>query len=174
MLRQPDVDAAAAALYKQSPDLARDYLTDFSVRRGEKVVARWRTLFEQLMVKYLDGNVRDAQGNVTHPDYPESWRRRMAADGQGPDQGARAARKPRPVRFRRTARRRQGRKPRRFRFRPRPWHSRKYAAATGRRCDAASRLLQNNPRAIQIQGCFTDLPSYLCLTFTLNFLHLTL
>ena len=81
MLRQPDVDAAAAALYKQSPDLARDYLTDYSVRQGEKVVARWRTLFEQLMVKYLDGNVRDAQGNVTHPDYPESWRRRMAADG---------------------------------------------------------------------------------------------
>ena len=32
-------------------------------------------------MKYLDGNVRDEQGKVTHPDYPEAWRRRMAAEG---------------------------------------------------------------------------------------------
>jgi trehalose-6-phosphatase len=25
-------------------------------------------------------NVRDAQGKVTHPDYPETWRRRMVQD----------------------------------------------------------------------------------------------
>jgi hypothetical protein len=50
------------------------------VAQGDRVTARWRSLGESLLVKYLDGNVRDAQGKVTHPNYPEGWRRRMAAD----------------------------------------------------------------------------------------------
>jgi dipeptidase len=78
--RQPDVEKAALALYKQSPALARDYLTAYSVKQGDEVVARWRKLGEALLVKYLDGNVRDEKGKVTHPDYPEAWRRRMAQD----------------------------------------------------------------------------------------------
>jgi dipeptidase len=80
LLRQPEVEAAALALWKQSPGLARDYLTAYSVEQGDRVTARWRRLGEELLVKYLDGNVRDAQGKVTHPDYPEAWRRRVAAD----------------------------------------------------------------------------------------------
>ena len=78
--RQPDVEQAAAALYKQSPALARDYLTAYSVKQGDEVTARWRKLFETLFVKYMDGNVRDEKGKITHPDYPEAWRRRMAQD----------------------------------------------------------------------------------------------
>ena len=33
------------------------------------------------MWKYLDGNVRDTQGNVTHPRYPDEWYRAIAKDG---------------------------------------------------------------------------------------------
>jgi dipeptidase len=89
--RQPDVEKAAAALWTQSPALARDYLTAYSVKQGDEVVLRWRKLGEALLVKYLDGNVRDAKGKVTHPDYPEAWRRRMAQD-----QGAAIEVKPLP------------------------------------------------------------------------------
>jgi hypothetical protein len=28
----------------------------------------------------MDGNVKDSQGNVTHPKYPEQWYRRIVQD----------------------------------------------------------------------------------------------
>jgi dipeptidase len=78
--RQEDVEKAALALHKTSPGLARDYLTQYSVEQGDRTTARWRRLGETLIVKYLDGNVRDEHGKVKHPDYPEGWRRRIAQD----------------------------------------------------------------------------------------------
>jgi dipeptidase len=75
---QGRIDSAAAALYEQSPQLAVDYLTDYSCRVAQNTVARWRTLGEELLVKYMDGNTKDELGNVTHPGYPESWYRKIA------------------------------------------------------------------------------------------------
>lgn len=80
LARQKDIEEAALALYRKSPELARDYLTRYSVEEGEKVVARWRKLGEFLLWKYLDGNVRDSQGNVTHPRYPDDWYRRIVRE----------------------------------------------------------------------------------------------
>ncbi len=77
---QPEVDAAALALWKKSPELARDYLTEYSAKQAKKTVDRWRLLGSQLFVRYLDGNVRDAQGKVTHPPYPEHWYKRIIED----------------------------------------------------------------------------------------------
>jgi len=28
----------------------------------------------------MDGNVKDSQGNVTHPEYPKAWYRRIVAE----------------------------------------------------------------------------------------------
>ena len=42
------------------------------------VLARWRKLLEQLLYKYLDGNVKDEFGKPTHPGYPESWYKMVA------------------------------------------------------------------------------------------------
>ncbi|HET7752660.1 MAG TPA: C69 family dipeptidase [Anaeromyxobacteraceae bacterium] len=81
LARQPELEKAALALHATSPGLARDYLTRYSVEQGDRTTARWRKLGESLIAKYLDGNVRDEHGKVKHPDYPESWRRRMAQDG---------------------------------------------------------------------------------------------
>ena len=75
---QPDVEKAALVLYKQSPELARDYLTGYSIEQGEDTVKRWRELGEFLIVRYLDGNLKDELGNVSHPGYPESWYRKIA------------------------------------------------------------------------------------------------
>jgi dipeptidase len=78
MANQARVDAAALALHKQSPQLAVDYLTEYSAAQSAALVKRWRHLGEELIVKYLDGNVRDELGKVTHPGYPESWYRKVA------------------------------------------------------------------------------------------------
>ncbi|MFC1889215.1 C69 family dipeptidase [Thermodesulfobacteriota bacterium] len=75
---QGDIDAAAAALYEKAPRLARDYLTKYTVKTGDEVVDRWRELGKHLLYKYLDGNVKDEQGKVTHPGYPESWYEKLA------------------------------------------------------------------------------------------------
>ncbi len=76
------VDQAARLLYADSPRNAREYLTRYSVSCAEKTIATWRKLGESLLVKYLDGNVRDTQGNVTHPGYPQDWYRRIAEESK--------------------------------------------------------------------------------------------
>jgi len=74
---QADIENAAIKLYHQSPQMAREYLTDYSVMLGDRTVKRWKKLGEFLIYKYLDGNVKDELGNVTHPGYPKSWYRHI-------------------------------------------------------------------------------------------------
>jgi len=73
-----EVDAAALALHAQSPRLAKDYVTRYTVEAGTAVVDRWRDLSKELLYKYLDGNVKDEFGKPDHPGYPESWYRMVA------------------------------------------------------------------------------------------------
>lgn len=77
---QADIEKAALVLYKDSPEQARAYLTDYSAQQGARVHGRWRKLGEQLLVKYIDGNVRDEQGKVNHPRYPDAWYRHIVKD----------------------------------------------------------------------------------------------
>ena len=41
---------------------------------------RWKKLGEFLIYKYLDGNVKDELGNVTHPGYPKEWYRKISEE----------------------------------------------------------------------------------------------
>ncbi|WP_257462151.1 dipeptidase [Archangium lipolyticum] len=77
---QADIEKNALELYKSTPEQARTYLTEYSTQQGDKVHARWRQLGEQLLVKYIDGNVREETGKVAHPKYPESWYRHIVRD----------------------------------------------------------------------------------------------
>jgi len=77
---QPGVEAAALELHQRSPRLAIDYLTDYTVRMGEMVHDRWRRLGEELLVKYIDGNVKTPTGEITQPGYSEAWYRRIAEE----------------------------------------------------------------------------------------------
>jgi dipeptidase len=81
LAEQPEVEKEALRLHAASPAAARDYLTKYSVAAGDMVFARWKKLGEFLLWKYMDGNVRDTQGNVTHPKYREEWYRAIAKDG---------------------------------------------------------------------------------------------
>ena len=80
LAQQAEVEEQAKVLYKQSPLQAREFLTQYSCRQGEMVTARWRKLGEFLIWKYLDGNVRDAKGEVTHPEYSADWYRRIVKE----------------------------------------------------------------------------------------------
>ncbi|MBD3384401.1 dipeptidase [candidate division KSB1 bacterium] len=80
MAQQPQIEAAALELYKKSPYMAIEYLTDYSVESGNNTVQRYRQLGEFLIYKYLDGNVKNELGEVTHPGYPASWYRRIVDD----------------------------------------------------------------------------------------------
>ena len=79
MAELPQIDSAASDLFERSPRLAKDYLTEYSSAVGAEVVDRWRELGKFLLYKYLDGNVKNELGKVTHPGYPESWYERVAA-----------------------------------------------------------------------------------------------
>ncbi|MCI0512791.1 C69 family dipeptidase [candidate division KSB1 bacterium] len=78
LAEQPEIEKAALALYQTSPQLAVDYLTNYSVKTGTATVARWKKLGEFLLYKYLDGNVKDESGKVKHPGYPAGWYRHIA------------------------------------------------------------------------------------------------
>jgi dipeptidase len=70
---QPAVEKTAVELAKSDPELMTRYLTDYSVTRGEMVVARWKELGEYLLTKYNDGYVKDENGEPQEEGYPEGW-----------------------------------------------------------------------------------------------------
>jgi dipeptidase len=77
---QAEVDRMALDLYRQNPTLAKDYLTQYAAKNTAQLVARWKKLGEFLIWKYLDGNVRNEKGEVTHPKAPEDWLRCIVKD----------------------------------------------------------------------------------------------
>jgi len=75
-----EVDTNALKMFKTDKRKAVDYLTGFSIDAGEKVFEKWVKLGKDLFVKYLDGNVRNNSGKVTHPGYPKDWYRRIVKE----------------------------------------------------------------------------------------------
>lgn len=83
----PAIDKTATELYKTDPDLAKEFVTTFSVHSGNYTVQRWEELFRFLMVKFIDGNTKREENGVfltnrygrypivDHPQYPEWWLR---------------------------------------------------------------------------------------------------
>ncbi len=74
------IDRAALSLYKKSPELARAYLTKYSVKSGDDVTKRWKKLGEFLIFRYLDGNLKDENNKVKHPGYPKQWYKRIVEE----------------------------------------------------------------------------------------------
>ncbi len=86
----PIVDASAKELYAQDPKMAIQYLTDYSVNTGNYLVKRWEKLFQYLLVKYMDGNVKQEENGkfnyneynaapapVKNPQYPDWWKKNV-------------------------------------------------------------------------------------------------
>ncbi|NQT96185.1 MAG: C69 family dipeptidase [Candidatus Marinimicrobia bacterium] len=74
---QPVIEATTVDLLKSNPELAREYLTDYSIRQAEAMVERWRKLGQDLIVKYNDGYVKNEKGQPQGEGYPEGWLRQV-------------------------------------------------------------------------------------------------
>ena len=86
------VDEAAQTLYKESPELAINYLTNYSVGTAQAMFNKWVELDHYLLVKYMDGNVKkekdgkfETNGNgprmIAMPDFPgydDTWKKAVA------------------------------------------------------------------------------------------------
>jgi dipeptidase len=86
-------DSTALAIFnkagKNDTAAARQYLTDFSVNAGNTTVEKWQQLFEFLLVKYMDGNIKSENNGVFlrnewgYPiklkqiDYPDNWKKTL-------------------------------------------------------------------------------------------------
>ena len=60
----PTIDAAAAVLYEANPEMAREFITNYSVNMGEYTVQRYKELGQFLLVKYIDGNIKKEENGV--------------------------------------------------------------------------------------------------------------
>lgn len=73
---QEAIEKVALEIHKEDPQKAITYLTDYSVKQGDYTVQRWKKLGEQLLVKYIDGNVK-VNGELIQPGYSEDWYRKI-------------------------------------------------------------------------------------------------
>jgi dipeptidase len=69
------IDAAALVLNETNPELAREFVTNYSVNMGDYTVQRYKELGQFLLVKYIDGNIKKEENGVflrTEEGYPMS------------------------------------------------------------------------------------------------------
>ena len=81
----PSVDMAASELYKTDPMMAREFLTDYSCNTADKLVHDWKKFYQYLFLKYMDGNIKEPDGNnqnpkVEQPGYSEGFYRQIVKD----------------------------------------------------------------------------------------------
>ncbi len=73
---QPAIEKTAIELTNENnSSLAKLFLNEYSVSQANITLQRWQKLSQELLVKYMDGNIKDANNNVLHPEYPNWWYR---------------------------------------------------------------------------------------------------
>jgi dipeptidase len=76
--RIPETDQDALALYKKSPEQARQYLTEYCMNNANLVVDAWWKLGDELLVKYNHLWYYDVQERKRKPlEYPDWWLREL-------------------------------------------------------------------------------------------------
>jgi dipeptidase len=82
-----DADNQALVFYAENPDKARSYLTTVSTHLATNTIERWTRLGQFLLVKYLDGNIKQEKdgefirnpwgypASPKHPGYPDDFKR---------------------------------------------------------------------------------------------------
>ena len=85
------IDAEATKLYEAEPAAGIDYITGYSVRMGDQLVADWNGFYHYLFMKYKDGNIMQSEGfklldngngksvpkKPSQPGYGKEWERKM-------------------------------------------------------------------------------------------------
>ncbi len=73
-------DETAAALLKISKGQAVEYLTRFSCDAGANTHNQWKKLGENLILKYIDGVVKDENSKPKSPGYSEEFRKMIVTE----------------------------------------------------------------------------------------------
>ena len=87
----PAIDEAALMLLKTNPEMAQQFITDFSVNNANKLVKEWKSLYEFLFVKFVDGNIKKTKGrefiqnennrgilaSPDQPGYGDAWYKKI-------------------------------------------------------------------------------------------------
>lgn len=89
-LRQiSETDAKALEIWKFNPDKARVFLTEKTAERANGTVKEWNKLFEYLLVKFIDGNIKKEEDggfkrneygfpvSPMQPGYNETWKKQV-------------------------------------------------------------------------------------------------
>lgn len=76
----PAIDKAANELYKTNPELATEFLSNFSNDQLNIVAKRWKELAEHLVTKYNDGYIKNEKGRAETVGYDEEWFRKVIED----------------------------------------------------------------------------------------------
>jgi len=85
-------DTEALTLFAKDEKLAREFLTEYSLKASQNTFDKWKTLSEYLLVKYIDGNIKkEKEGkfernpwgvtvNPSQPGYSETWKKDVIED----------------------------------------------------------------------------------------------
>ncbi|HEX9974992.1 MAG TPA: C69 family dipeptidase [bacterium] len=76
--RTPEIDKKAVGLFNQSPDLARQFLTEYCNNNANLVINAWWDLGDQLLVKYNKLWIYDVQERKRKAmEFPDWWLREL-------------------------------------------------------------------------------------------------
>jgi dipeptidase len=85
MTETESIEKSAVTLFKKNPADAIKYLTEYSVKCGNNTVMKWKELYRFLLVKFIDGNVKEKrpvppgykyiEPKVIQPGYGDEWNR---------------------------------------------------------------------------------------------------
>jgi len=85
----PNIDKKAMEIFKTDTLNARKYLTDIASINANNTIKKWNKLFEFLLVKYIDGNIKQEEkgvfkrnpygfpANPKFPGYSEGWKKQV-------------------------------------------------------------------------------------------------
>ena len=86
----PAIDKIALEKYRQNPEKAVKFLTDFSVSQGNNTVREWKKLYGFLFTKYMDGNIKQAvpvpagqkytPADLKQPGYGDEFYRKLVKE----------------------------------------------------------------------------------------------
>jgi dipeptidase len=77
---QAVIEEAAVKLGSTDLPLMREFLTNYSVSTGESVFRNWQGVAESILVKHVDGYVKNPQGRARGVGYPAEWLKRVVAE----------------------------------------------------------------------------------------------
>jgi len=75
LAQQERVENTAAELYKESKGKAVEYLTNYSVDMSANTYSTWKKFGETLIMKYMDGVVKDEYGKPINVGYPDAFKK---------------------------------------------------------------------------------------------------